>query len=479
MASLAHSADIERQLLAPLAALLRDAQALLGVELDADRLEEAAGAGRGGRRSIVRIVRASFFAAGLAMGGGARGCAAVGCAIVQPCAPRQRRFSAAGSLGSGTRRLPHETVRSHGTRVCIAECRFGHAGRAARNAVRTGFSYRFVYTPIRLARSRCDRPSRSGQWHSAAAARAGNSIVRAPGGHLRARRNGATRAFADNVARSHIDEQHATAVVSHRGACVDALGRPFCQPATVRHRPGLVCRISRLLQRARCSRSSSDRAEPPIRQTPRGDHSDDAVRQRPPTDSRRDHSVRWLPGRRLAAHRRGAGCTPNTRHSPPPPASADPGTIAHPCQGSEYTHAGKPPASGRQAAGQRRRASTRTSLPTHPSHARPFRRSRTGAHWLTQPGAQHVQRHRLPTSRRRKRKPRFNRSRRRIDRGPAFVSAPPRAGDLSDDLGAGLPHRDRPTDRKQRRGRERTAAAVLARAARHGRRWRCLRDPAR
>jgi hypothetical protein len=44
MPSLAHSADIERQLLAPLEALLRDAQALLGVELDADRLEEAAGA---------------------------------------------------------------------------------------------------------------------------------------------------------------------------------------------------------------------------------------------------------------------------------------------------------------------------------------------------------------------------------------------------------------------------------------------------
>ena len=44
MPSLARSADIERQLLAPLEALLRDAQALLGVELDADRLEEAAGA---------------------------------------------------------------------------------------------------------------------------------------------------------------------------------------------------------------------------------------------------------------------------------------------------------------------------------------------------------------------------------------------------------------------------------------------------
>ena len=44
MPSLAHSADIERRMLAPLAALLRDAQALLGVELDADRLEEEAGA---------------------------------------------------------------------------------------------------------------------------------------------------------------------------------------------------------------------------------------------------------------------------------------------------------------------------------------------------------------------------------------------------------------------------------------------------
>ncbi|HRF10616.1 MAG: hypothetical protein AW09_003832 [Candidatus Accumulibacter phosphatis] len=45
MPSIARSADIERQLLAPLEALLRDAQALLGVELDADRLEEAAGRG--------------------------------------------------------------------------------------------------------------------------------------------------------------------------------------------------------------------------------------------------------------------------------------------------------------------------------------------------------------------------------------------------------------------------------------------------
>lgn len=41
---LARSADIERQLLAPLEAVLRDAQALLDVELDTDRLEDAAGA---------------------------------------------------------------------------------------------------------------------------------------------------------------------------------------------------------------------------------------------------------------------------------------------------------------------------------------------------------------------------------------------------------------------------------------------------
>lgn len=44
MPSIARSADIERQMLAPLEALLRDAQAVLGVELDAERLEDAAGA---------------------------------------------------------------------------------------------------------------------------------------------------------------------------------------------------------------------------------------------------------------------------------------------------------------------------------------------------------------------------------------------------------------------------------------------------
>ena len=44
MPSIARSADIERQMLAPLKALLRDAQAVLGVELDSERLEDAAGA---------------------------------------------------------------------------------------------------------------------------------------------------------------------------------------------------------------------------------------------------------------------------------------------------------------------------------------------------------------------------------------------------------------------------------------------------